>query len=267
MDLDALNHAISVRDSGDQEGALAEFRSLIDKTEDPFERATLIGNEANILIVLHRFAEAKLSLKRARATAQDDSSEAHADYQEALLCIQEGRYSDALHFHERIFRKYPHIVRDPQNRYLYEALQADRGTVLCILGRAQEAIPILEEALTYEISDEKKGRAFYDLGFCYQGTKQDEKAEVAFEQARRLCKDPRVLVGARYSLGALYGKKGQWGKALQELEWCEEHFVNCDVPRDYVYGWLFKVLRAIGRPDEAERYRKLINASRVAHQR
>ena len=136
--------------------------------------------------------------------------------------------------------------------------------MLSLLGRAQEAIPILEEALSYEIADERKGRVFYDLGFCYQGTMEDQKAELAFERACKLSKNPRVVVGARYSLGALYVKKRQLGKALHELEWCDEHFVDCDVPRGHVWGYLVKVLRAIGRPGEAERYQKLIDASRRA---
>ena len=118
MDLEAFTHAISVRDSGDQEGALGELRLLIGKTEDPVERASLIHNEANILIGLNRLAEAKLSLRQARATARDDFSEANADHQEALLYIQEGRFADALGIHKRILGRYPNILQDPQNRYL-----------------------------------------------------------------------------------------------------------------------------------------------------
>lgn len=259
MDLEALNHAISVRDSGDQEGALEEFRALIEKTADPAEKASLILNETNILTVLRRLPEARLSLQRARQTAEDDFFKANADHQEASLCAYEGRYDDSLRIYDRILSCYLHVLEDVQNRYLYESVQIDRGTVLTMLGRAQEALPLLEKALTYNISDDRKASVLYELGLCFQGIKQDQKAKSAFEHARQLSQDPQRILGSRYSLGVLYGKEGAWGKALLELEWCEQHFVEGVIPRDYVYGCLVKVLRAVGRPAEAEKYRKLMS--------
>jgi tetratricopeptide (TPR) repeat protein len=259
MDLEALNHAISVRGSGNQERALQEFRVLIEQTEDPVEKTSLLLNETNILTTLRRFADAWVSLQRARQTSQDDTSKAHADYQEGLLCTWESRYDDALRIYNRILPTYPAVLADVQNRHLYEAVQLDRGTTLAIVGRADEALPLLEEALTYDITDESKGWVFYNLGFCFQIKKQDQKAKSAFEHACRLNSDPNRILGSCYSLGVLYGKEGAWGKALQELEWCEQHFIEGDTPRDYVYGCLVKALRAVGRPAEAEKYRKLIS--------
>ena len=259
MDLEALNHAISVRDSGNQEAALEEYRALIKETEDPIDKASLIRNESNVLTALRRFPEARLSLQRARQTAQDDFSNAHADDQEALLCTFEGRHEDALRIYNRILSNYPKILEEVQNRYLYEAVQMGRGTVLAILGRAKEALPLLGEALTYNVTDDRRGWVFYNLGFCFQILKQDQKAKSAFEQARRLSLDANCILGSRYSLGVLYAKEGAWGKALQELEWCEQHFIEGDVPRDYVYGYLVKVLRAVGRPAEADKYLELMS--------
>ena len=259
MDIEALKHAISIRDSGNQEGALEEFRALIERTEDPIEKASLIRNESNILTALRRFEEAWLSLQRARQIAQDDESKAHSDHQEGLLRSCEGRYEDALRIYDRILSEYPKVLEDVQNRYLYESIQADRGIMLAILGRAEQALPVLEEALTFDLSDEKKGSIFYNLGFCFQIMKQDQKAKSSFEHVCQLSADPRCILGSRYSLGVLYGKEGAWGKALLELEWCEKHFIDGVIPRDYVYGCLVKVLRAVGRPAEAENYRKYIN--------
>jgi tetratricopeptide (TPR) repeat protein len=259
MDLKALNHAISIRDSGDQEGALEEIRLLIQKTEDPVEKASLILNETNILSVLRKFTEARASLQRARQTSRDDWSKAHADYQEGLLCSLECRHEEALRSYDRILSTYPQVMADLRNRYLYEAVQLGRGTVLATLGRAKEALPLLEEALTYNVSEDRKGWVFYNLAFCFQIMKQDRKAKRAFEQARNLSSDPNCILGSRYSLGVLYAKERAWGKALLELEWCEQHFIEGDTPRDYVYGCLVKVLRAVGRPAEAEKYRNLMS--------
>ena len=260
MDLEALNHAISTRDSGNQEGALEEFRALIEETEDPVEKTALILNETNILTVLRKFADARVSLQRARQGAQDDSSKAHADYQEGLLWASEFRQEDALRIYNRILSTYPEVLEDIQNRHLYEAIQIERGIALAVLGRATEALPLLEEGLTYDISEERRGAIFYNLGFCFQILKQDQKAKSAFEHTRQLSHDLQLTLGSRYSLGVLHGKEGAWGKALLELEWCEQHFIQGVIPRDYIYGCLVKVLRAVGRPAEAEKYRKLMSS-------
>jgi tetratricopeptide (TPR) repeat protein len=161
--------------------------------------------------------------------------------------------------YDRILSRYPDVLQRAENGYLVEAIQYDRGMALALLGRAEEALPLLEEALAYPLSDNRRGWLCYNLGYCFNIMKQPGKAKVAFERARTLSTEPVCALGARYNLGALYAKEGALGKALQELEWCEEHFVEGDVPKDWVYGWLAKVLRAAGRDAEADRYQKLAN--------
>jgi tetratricopeptide (TPR) repeat protein len=258
MDIEALKHAISIRDSGNKEGALEELRVLIEKTDDPTEKASLILNESNILTTLNRVPEARASLLQARHTAHDDCSKANADHQEGLIFLWESRYEDALRSFDLALTAYPSIHKDHENRFLIEAIQVDRGATLAILGRADVALPLLEAAINYEIADERKAWVFYNLGFCYQIMKQDQKAKSAFEHALKLSSDRNRILGSRYSLGVLYAKDGAWGKALLEFEWCEQHFVEGDIPRNYIYGCLVKVLRAIGRPAEADRYQKLV---------
>ena len=254
--MEALQHAISVRDAGDQETALEEFRLLADKTADPVEKASLILNETNILIALRRFEEAMGSLQRARHIATDESSRAHADCQEALLSMWEGRPKDALRIYRRMLDEYPRFLADPEYRYLKIEVDLNIGVALAFLGRADEAIPRLNEALTYGIPDGRKAWVYYKLGVCFQIKKQEQRAIEAFQKAIQLSSDLDTLVGARYSLGVLYGKEGAWGKALQELEWCEQHFVPCDIPLEWVCACLAKILRAVGRITEAEKYQK-----------
>jgi tetratricopeptide (TPR) repeat protein len=186
-------------------------------------------------------------LDRARKTFPVEWVNAHADYEGARAYAGEGRLDEALRIYDGILSSYSEVLRHPRNRCFYEAFQTERGLALAADGRAKDALPLLEEALTYEVTEDRKGVILYNLGLCFQITKQDQKATSAFEQARKLCTDSKSLLGARYSLGVRYAKEGALGKALKELEWCEQNFVEGDVPKEYVYGWLVKVLCAAGK--------------------
>jgi tetratricopeptide (TPR) repeat protein len=259
MDEKRLEGAMALVNSGKVEEGIAEFHALGERSEDPDERFAAFVSEASCLNSLRRYREARAAAQRAREVSRSEAASAYADYEEAFAWRGERRFEDAVRMYDRVLSAFPRILDVSENREIYESAEIGRGIALATLGRAEEALPVLEEALSYAISDEKRGDVFYNLGYCFQIMNQPEKAKSAFEQALRLCTDPIGVLGSRYNLGTIYAKEGALGKALQEFEWCEAHLTDGDLPRDYVYGWLVKVLRAVGRPTEAERYQKLIS--------
>jgi tetratricopeptide (TPR) repeat protein len=246
------------------EEGIAEFHALAERAEDPDEKFAAILSEASCLNSVRRFQEARAAVERARQIMRYEEAKAYADKEEAFAYWGERRYKDALRMYNEVLSAFPRVLKVSENRELYEFAQTERGIVLATLGRAEEALPLLEDALTFGISDEKKGDIFYNLGYCFQIMNQPEKAKSAFEQTLRLCTDPIGILGSRYNLATIFAKEGAFGKALQELEWCEAHLADGDLPRDHVYGWLVKVLGAAGRTAEAERYQKLMRAAEDA---
>jgi tetratricopeptide (TPR) repeat protein len=263
MDQERFDRAMALVDSGNVEKAITQLHALAERAEDPDEKFAATLKEASCLNSLRRFGEARAAVERARQIMRYEEAKAYADNEEAFALWGERRYEDSLRLYNEVLSAFPRVLKVPEHRELYEMAQAQRGTVLATLGRAEEALPLLEEALTYSIGDEMKGGVYCDLGYCFRIMNQPEKAKSAFEQALRLCTDPTVVLGSRYNLATIYAKEGAFGKALQELEWCEAHLADGDLPRDYVYGSLVKVLRAAGRPAEAEEYLKLISPSRL----
>lgn len=259
MDEKRLEEAMALVNSGNVEKAIAEFHALAERAEDPDEKFAAALKEASCLNSLCRFREARAAVERARQVIRYEEAKPYADNEEGFACWGEHRYEHALRMYNEVLSAFPRILKVSEHRDLYELAQTQRGIVLATLGRAEEALPLLEEALTYTISDEKRGDIFYNLGYCFQIMNQPEKAKGAFEQALRLCTDPIGVLGSRYNLATIYAKEGALGKALQEFEWCEAHLADGDLPPNYVYGWLFKVLQAAGRDSEAEKYRKLIS--------
>jgi len=259
MDQEQLKRASALADLGNVKQAIEEFHALAQRTDDPNEKLAAMVSEASCLNSLRRFSEARAAAQRAKQISNNDASSAYAENEEAFALWGERRYEHALQIYDRIFSRFPRRLRISENRELYEAAVTQRGIILATVGRAQEALPLLEEALAFTISDEKRSDIFYNLGYCFQIMNQPEKAKSAFEQTLRLCTDPVGILGSRYNLGTIYANEGAFDKALHELEWCEAHLGDGDLRPDYVYGWLFKVLRAAGRHAEAERYRERIN--------
>jgi tetratricopeptide (TPR) repeat protein len=260
MDLDAVKRALSLRHAGKTEEALEGFRVLVEKTADFDEKAGVILHEASCLTTLHRYEEAKAALNRARQMSQLAWTGAYADQQEALICMWEGRYEESLETYDRLLSQHPKVATEAEFRDLYESVQAERGIILATLGRTDEALSLLAGALAYKVGDSKKGLILYHLGQCFLTLNNPGDAKTAFAEVAKVCDDRYCILGSRYNLGTIYAQEGAWGKALQELEWCEANLGDDDALRDYIYVWLAKVLATVGRLDEAESYRKLIKS-------
>jgi tetratricopeptide (TPR) repeat protein len=258
MNKEEIDHALELRRAGQTEQALEAFRALAQTADDPDDKAGAILQEASCLSTLRRYEEAKAGLDRARQATQKEWLHAYADEQEALVCMGEGRYEESLAIYDRVLAKYPFVATDPKYRGLYETVQAQRGILLSTLRRAEEALPILAEALKFDLSEQEHGMVIYNLGQCFLTLNDREQAKTAFEEVAKVCQDRYCVLGSRFNLGVIHAQEGAWAKAIQELHWCEEKEGAQDLPPGVLYGWLAKAHGAIGETAEAERYRKMM---------
>ncbi len=264
MDMDAVNHALKLRKSGQTEEALEIFRTLIAVTENPDDKAGLLMQEASSLTALGRHEESKAALQRARSYSQKKWLGAYADEQEGLIAMGEGNLEEALRVFDRLLAQNPFVKQDSEYRGLYESVQAQRGILLSSLGRHEEALPVLVEALKFELSEHERGTVVYNIGKCFLALGDRDQARTAFEEVPMVCEDRDCVLPARFNLGMIYAQEGKFGSAVQEFKWCEANGGADEFTPQVLYSWLANVLDAAGVPTEADRYRAMIPPEKQA---
>jgi tetratricopeptide (TPR) repeat protein len=257
MDMDAVNHAFELRKAGQTEQALEAFRTLIAVTEDPDDKAGLLMQEASCLAELGQRDEAKAALERARSPSLKPWLSAYADEQEALICMGEGDYEEALRIFDGILSQYPFVKEDAAHRGLFESVQVEQGIILSALGRYEDALKVLAGTLKFELSEHERGTVIYNVGKSFLALKDQEQAKAAFEEVPMVCQDRDCVLPARFNLGMIYANEGRLGSALQEFKWCEANGGVEFLPAGVLYSCLAEVLEAAGVTAEAERYRKM----------
>ena len=257
IDMDAVNHAFELRKVGQTEKALEAFRALIASTEDPDDKAGLLMQEASCLAELGHRDEAKAALEQARLVSRKPWLNAYADEQEALISMSEGDYDQSLRIYDGILSQYPFVNEDAAHRGLYESVQVERGIILSTLGRREEALKVLAEALKFDLTEHERGTVIYNIGKCFLALKDQAQAKAAFEEVPMVCQDRDCVLPSRFNLGMIYANEGRLGSALQEFKWCEANGGADELPPGVLYSCLAEVLGAAGVTAEAERYRKL----------
>ena len=258
MDMDAINHAFELRKSGQTEEALQIFRTLIAVTENRDDKAGLYMQEASCLAALGRHDEAKAALQRARAASQKTWLGAYADEQEALIAMGEGKLEEALRRFDSLLSQYPFVREEAQFRGLFESVQVQRGILLSSLGRHEEALPVLAEALKFDLSEHERGTVIFNIGKCFLALGDRDQARTAFEEVPMVCQDRDCVLPARFNLGMIYAQEEKFGSAVREFKWCEANGGADEFTPRVLYSWLANVLDAAGVPTEADRYRALI---------
>ena len=259
MDMDAINHAFELRKSGQTEEALEIFRTLIAVTENRDDKAGLFMQEASCLAALGRHEEAKAALDRARLSSQKKWLCAYADEQEALICMGEEKYEEALNIFDRLLTQYPFVRDEADYRGLFESVQTERAILLSTLGRKKEALPLLVDALKFDLSEHERGSVIYNIGQCFLALKDRDQARTAFEEVPMVCQDRDCVLPARFNLGMIYAQEGKFDSALPEFKWCEANGGVEAFPPGVLYSWLADVLDASGLSAEAAGYRAKIN--------
>jgi tetratricopeptide (TPR) repeat protein len=263
MEPSQLDQAMSLFNSGSVEEALRQIRALAESTSDPNERVWALHYEAACLLNLGRFQEARQRWREAvEVYPKGYDLIPQLVYQDAVLCLHEKNAAEALQKLDCILTNHVEVLNTPGLRYLYEAVQTQRGITLTHLGRFQEASRALEQALTFPLPKELKCDAHYRLGVCYFQMGDMERAKEGFVVALENNAQGRWEIGAHYHLGIIFFRESAHTKALEEFEWCLGHAGKGWPPAHQIYGWLANTLHALGRGAEAKRYEALAAAAK-----
>lgn len=261
MDVERLNRAVELRDSGRLEESLREFTELGRLASDPGEKASLLLNESDALAEMGRFDEAEQRVREALAVCPTPELRCHASVTRAdnLTLVRE--WAAALAELDRTTAEYPEVIRSEQFRYLYEGIQVRRGLMLVQTNRLEEARGVLQECISFDLNPTYRWKVLYNLGRCYFDLKDPARAKQKFLEFLKVGGDAAHVASAHFLLGTIYYNEGADAKALMEFEWLLPRMVEVRWPGSVVYTWLAKTHRMLGNKAEARRYEALAKKS------
>jgi len=265
MDDQRFLKACQLRDDGKLNEAIEEFRTLAAGTEDPVDKAGVFLNVAATFQALGEYDRARQQLRAARTLVlpSDDLSiaasqdrrlvqlEVSFDFEDADISSYEGKLEEALAKFDLLLKKYKQVLEEPELRESYEMTQARRGFILADLGRCKEALPILEEAESFEGG---KGEICFYLGHCYLASRDYSRAVRKLDEALRLGLPRRLEYRAHCELGTAYYQLKDYAKAKLEFERSAETADAEYIQQAQIWKWLENTSRNLGLNDEADRY-------------
>jgi tetratricopeptide (TPR) repeat protein len=162
-----LDQAGKLMVEGDFEASLKAFRELGTRAKDAESKFDCTYGELLSLISLRKTDEARKLLQVARETFSEiEEAMARADMAEIELDSIEDRWDRVLPSLDRMIDRYGDMLRHPQLRDMYEQVQLRRGMRLAYLQRFKEALPLLEEAVSFDLPS-ADGNLYHELGRCY----------------------------------------------------------------------------------------------------
>jgi tetratricopeptide (TPR) repeat protein len=257
MALSKNPNAIVDYDPATVEGQIRELDSEFARATHGGERAGLLLNKANLLRLLNRITEAREAVHLALKLAPNDPETGLAcDYIGGGLCDDEGKTSEAYTLLTAALAKHKELLDLPDHRIIYEDLQRRRAFGLFEMGDCTNAVPLLEEALSFE-STERKSGVLACLGNCYARMKEYEIARKFLLQAIELGNLHDWEGLAHYDLAKTYACLRLLQESKREFELCAERAAEFQLSLQDVYKWLTRVCRGLGEKSEAENYARL----------
>ena len=200
-----------------------------------FEDAEKLIAEAKNLVASNRQACAEIDLFRARS----------------LLKANKGE--EGLRNLTAILAEYADWFRNPNSRDVYEMVQLQRAFSLVHLERNDEALPLLEEALSFQLEREVQSVLHCHLGRCYHERSQYSLAKEHFERADALGVGDHWQAVFHYYFGyTLY--------ELKDFQRAKRQFIlsvqsgDSGPPDSMRYAMLAAASRKLGEHSEARRY-------------
>ena len=252
---DAIMRAKESADPADAQASLREIDAKLTLLSDPVERAGLLLNKAVFLGTLGQYVDAQAQLELARCEAQgDEGVQLSFEYIYGALCHQQQQYQEAYDRMTAALRTYSSRLAENEQRFIYREIQQYRAFELVELFRFADAVPVLQEVLTFEMKPDDRSVAVAGLGICYSKLGRYENAIESLLQALEMGLTPDWAGQAHCQLGIAYFHLGRLQDAKKEFQICEERATTYAIPARTLYGWLCRVCKGLGQIAESKRY-------------
>jgi tetratricopeptide (TPR) repeat protein len=154
---------------------------------DPLNRIGVLLQEANRQQNAGQFREAGLSIAEARRLAHGHTEAlAEIDFFCALSLLEQDRLDEGVQALSAMLIEHKALFSTSEGRDLYELVQVERAFSLIHLERKEEALPLLEEAIAFQLESEVRSSVHCHLGRCYHELSRYVTAKEQFERANAL---------------------------------------------------------------------------------
>jgi tetratricopeptide (TPR) repeat protein len=155
--------------------------------DDPLKKAADLLEQAERLQEQGQFRDAETLAGEARGLAAANAQVcAEIDLFHARLLLSENRREEGLQKLSAMLIEYADCFENPDGRDVYMLVQLQRAFSLMFLGRNEEARPVLEEALSFQLESGVQSDVHCHLGRCYHELALYPLAKEQFERANAL---------------------------------------------------------------------------------
>jgi tetratricopeptide (TPR) repeat protein len=221
---------------------------------DPLNRIGTLLQEANRQQSAGHFRDAELSISEARRLAQGHTQAlAEIDFFCALSLLEQHKGDEGIQSLSAVLIQHRAWFNTPEGRDLYELLQVQRAFSLIHLERKEEARPLLEEAVAFQLDIEVRSDVHCHLGRCYHELSLHTLAREQFERANAVGVSEEWQPAFHYYYGyTLYD--------LREFQLAKREFILClqsgaSGPEEWMRcAMLAATSRKLGEHSEARAY-------------
>jgi tetratricopeptide (TPR) repeat protein len=259
---DPIGAAIASGTHDDALKAIREIDVRLKSLPEAKSQANLLLNKAVFLAILGQFEEAILQLQLALQQAPNDLLiNLQFEYIGASICHQQQKFQEALERMNEVLYRYHLQLAKPELKFMYEDIQLQRAFELAQLLRWDEAVPLLQEVLRYEIKPDDRSAALVSLGIGCSRLQRYEEAVKHLVDALNMKLTGDWEGKAHCHLGIAYAHLGRLHDAKRELQICETRASEYRLPLKKVYGWLSRVCSELGDKLESVHYAQLARPS------
>jgi tetratricopeptide (TPR) repeat protein len=221
---------------------------------DPHNRIGTLLQEANRQQSAGHFRDAELSIAEARHLAQGDMQAlAEIDFFCALSLLEQDKQDEGVKALSAIMIKHKAWFNTPEGRDVYELVQVQRAFSLIHLERKEEARPLLEEAVAFQLDSEVRSDVHCHLGRCYHELSLYSLAREQFERANALGISEEWQPAFHYYYGYTFYELKEFRRAKREFVLCLQS--GPSGPEESLrYKMLAATSRKLGEHSEARSY-------------
>lgn len=226
------------------------------------EASNLLLQKAYLYGMLCQFNDARTALNLAvRQSPTDPEIRFQYDFIDATLHDQEERPDKAAPKLGDLLQKYREQLKSLQFRSFYENIQLRRGLDFASLRKFEDAIPLLVESLSFDITWEERSAVLSNLGYSYCKVEDWYSAKNYLTQACEFGLTKAWEGYVHFELGVTNAHLNLFAESKQEFQLCEQHATEFNLPLPMIYRWLAGLCKRLGQQEEEKHYRMLARPS------
>jgi tetratricopeptide (TPR) repeat protein len=222
--------------------------------DEPLERAASLCEDAEQCQEQGRFEDAEKLVAEARNLVEGNRQAcAEIDLFRARSLLKANKLEEGLRNLAAMLAEYADWFGNPDSREVYEMVQLQRAFSLVHLERNEEALPLLEEASSFQLERKVQSDLHCHLGRCYHERSQYSLAKEHFERADALGVGDDWRSVFHYYFGYTLYELKDFKRAKRQFILCVQSGDSA-LPESMRYAMLAAASRKLGEHSEARRY-------------